>query len=204
VERDRRVEQLKKYEPLIRSLVRRHVRIAQTFCGPVLDEDDLLVEARMAVIDALAAFEPRGVSEFAWVKTRIRQRLLDAIRRFNVRSRHEIDSAKLELDTIKADLATRRRVVSLDEMFDDTGTIRIPGSLAPPDADITHTSTVALVYQALATLPDRQRRALEMGYLQGRPLSEIARTMGVTESRVSQLQKQAIANLRAILVNVEN
>lgn len=52
---------------------------------------------------------------------------------------------------------------------------------------------------ALAELPDAQRIAVEMRYLQKMKLTEIARHMGRTEGAVSQLLHRAVVALRGAL-----
>ncbi len=49
---------------------------------------------------------------------------------------------------------------------------------------------------ALAALPPRERHILAESYFSERPLREIARDLGVTESRVCQLRAQALNRLR--------
>jgi RNA polymerase sigma factor for flagellar operon FliA len=55
---------------------------------------------------------------------------------------------------------------------------------------------------ALAALPTRQRQAVEMGLFEGMALREIGETLGISESRVCQLQKRAVQHLRKA-VNAE-
>ncbi|MCA9768395.1 MAG: sigma-70 family RNA polymerase sigma factor, partial [Gemmatimonadetes bacterium] len=50
--------------------------------------------------------------------------------------------------------------------------------------------------EALDALPSRERHILAQSYFAERPLREIARELGVTESRVCQLRAQAINRLR--------
>lgn len=50
--------------------------------------------------------------------------------------------------------------------------------------------------EALDALPSRERHILAQSYFAERPLREIARELGVTESRVCQLRAQALNRLR--------
>lgn len=52
---------------------------------------------------------------------------------------------------------------------------------------------------ALTELPDAQRVAVELRYLQKRKLTEIARLMGRSEGAVSQLLHRAVTALRGVL-----
>jgi len=49
---------------------------------------------------------------------------------------------------------------------------------------------------AIRVLPPRQRVAIELGLFEGLALREIGDRMGISESRVCQLQKRAVQHLR--------
>jgi RNA polymerase sigma-70 factor (ECF subfamily) len=55
---------------------------------------------------------------------------------------------------------------------------------------------------ALATLPESQRRAIEMHHLEGLPLAEIARQLGSTNAAVAGLLHRGIKALRRQLEEV--
>ena len=48
----------------------------------------------------------------------------------------------------------------------------------------------------LATLPEGQRRAIELHHLQGWPLAEIAAELGTTKAAVAGLLHRGLKNLR--------
>jgi RNA polymerase sigma factor for flagellar operon FliA len=48
----------------------------------------------------------------------------------------------------------------------------------------------------LNRLPERERMIVTLHYFEGVPLQEIARSLGVTESRVSQLHTRALRMMR--------
>ena len=81
-------EALTRYEGLVRLMARRLKPAASV--GQALDEDDLCAEGRVAVLEALTSYEGYGIKEQTWVRTRIRQRMIDAVRRLDLRSRDEI------------------------------------------------------------------------------------------------------------------
>ena len=55
----------------------------------------------------------------------------------------------------------------------------------------------ARLFRMVATLPDDQRRVIEMRFAEGRSIAEIAQEIGRTDGAVKQLQFRAIQNLRA-------
>ena len=67
------------------------------------------------------------------------------------------------------------------------------------DEQVFATSRSRKLMSAMRALPARQREALEMGLFEGMALKEIGERMGVSESRVCQLQKRAVEHLNAQL-----
>lgn len=55
------------------------------------------------------------------------------------------------------------------------------------------------VIRAIEALPDREKILMALYYEQEMTLKEIGAVMGIAESRISQLQSQAIARMRAYL-----
>jgi RNA polymerase sigma factor for flagellar operon FliA len=55
------------------------------------------------------------------------------------------------------------------------------------------------IHGVLAQLPERQRRVVDAHYVQGQAFAEIAANLKLSRGRVSQLHKEALANLAALL-----
>ena len=74
----------------------------------------------------------------------------------------------------------------------------LEGADAPdPDELVDAHRSWQSVHAAIALLPARERRLVEMHYLQGLPLKDVAAELGVSEPRVSQLHARAITMLRS-------
>ena len=56
-----------------------------------------------------------------------------------------------------------------------------------------------IIYRALKELPDRQRMVLSLYYFEEMKLKDIGSLLGVSESRVSQIQSQAVTMLKPII-----
>jgi RNA polymerase sigma factor for flagellar operon FliA len=56
---------------------------------------------------------------------------------------------------------------------------------------------------AITGLPARQREAIELGLFEGLSLREIGDRMGISESRVCQLQKRAVRHLQRAVVETQ-
>jgi RNA polymerase sigma factor FliA len=206
-DRDARIA-IERYEGTVRMMARRLRPVASL--GQALDEDDLCAEGRVAVLEALATYRGYGISEQTWVRTRIRQRMIDAIRKLDLRSRDEMSLAVRHAsgETEGSDEHERGRIVSARRLVSiDAGTVesppmsdRLPAENAELADEITHRRLqYARLRVALEHLPARQRLAVEMGLLYGLPLRKIGERMGISESRVCQLQKRAVYHLRKVV-----
>ncbi len=195
---------LETYEGTVRMMARRLRPVAAL--GQALDEDDLRAEGRMAVLEALSTYKGFGIEEKTWVRTRIRQRMIDAIRRMDLRSRDEMrlavrHAAGETTDTPEEQrgrLIAARRLISIDASPSEGGPMvdRMRDSrtrLADELADERGKSR--RLRAAMQLLPERQRQAIEMGLFGGMALREIGEQMGISESRVCQLQKRAVQHL---------
>ncbi len=201
-------EALNRYEGSVRAIARRLLPAASS--SQAMDFDDLCAEGRVAVLEALQTYQGFGIEEGTWVRTRIRQRMIDAIRRVDLRSRDEmrlmargaageLQGAALE----RGRLIASRRLVSLESRRGATGEplrCRLADEDGlPVDELADRMERHARLREAMTALPPRQRQALEMGLFGGMQLKAIGERMGISESRVCQLQKRAIQRLRSLL-----
>lgn len=147
-----------------------------TWLRPRLDPADL------AHLTLLEARPPAGLSEpqlLAYLRRALSNNLIDAARK------HAGARGDVSLDVLAAS-----SLRLLDWLADD-GT--------SPSERAARGERFALVAAALARLPDAQRLAVEMRYLRGCKVKEIATTLGRTEGAVAQLLNRALDALRDIL-----
>ncbi len=202
-------EALARYEGLVRAMARRLRPLATA--GRALDEEDLHCEGRVAVLEALRSYQGYGIQEQTWVRTRIRQRMIDAIRRLDPRSRDEMRlvvkhaAGKTSGDEERRGrVVSARRLVSIDACapYEEPLTARLVDDTTPRADDAAHQNHQRKqLLSALTVLPRRQRMALELGLFEGLPLKEIGKRMGISESRVCQLQKRAVQHLNVRLAD---
>ena len=85
--------------------------------------------------------------------------------------------------------------------LDDTNlpTVLIPSEPESPDKAYQRCETEARVRAAVASLPWRERKVVGLYYYGEATMKDIGATIGVNESRVSQLHARAIQRLRAAL-----
>jgi RNA polymerase sigma factor for flagellar operon FliA len=214
---------LRRYEPLVQAVARRLTPAARF--GQALDHEDLAAEGRIAVLEALRSYEGFGIEERTWVGTRIRQRMIDAIRRLDVRTRDEQrfyaaqDKLESPSDSImppsedqlekreRARELSARRLISLDISVGESEPLsaRLHDRYVPPADEVADQNALQRrLHRAIASLPERQRTAIELSLFEGLALREIGDRMGVTESRVCQLQKRAVELLRRALSAPKN
>lgn len=195
---------LARYEPLVRRIARRLLPAASA--GRALDEEDLCAEGRVAVLEALSTYQGFGIEEQRWVAVRIRQRIIDSIRRLDLRSRDEmrlaVRHAAGEVEAAdeneRARMITARRLLGLDSGASDSQPLlsKLCDSMSPSADRVTEDRAMhRLMMESLEVLSPRQREALELTLFHGMSLREIGSRMGVSESRVCQLQKRAVEHL---------
>ena len=89
--------------------------------------------------------------------------------------------------------------VAFEEAFgdDQRALARAIGCVeAGPDVELERAEERAELRRAVADLPERERRVLALYYEDELTMAEIARVMGLSESRISQLRSLALSRLR--------
>jgi RNA polymerase sigma factor FliA len=161
---------------------------------------------RGAILDAVRAADwaPRSVRTLARKLESVEQRLASQLGR--VPGRDEMAEA---LGMTRAELARlqdrmfRSVVLALEhEVSDDSDedltlvdVLRDRGQLEPLE-ELEKRELHAYLRDAVELLPERQRLVVVGYFLEGRTSQELARFLGVTESRISQLRSEALAMLK--------
>jgi len=177
---------LAKYDALVRK-VARSMRPRQS-SGHCLDIDDLLAEGRVAVLEAIATYDGISVAESAWVRTRVFQRMTDAIRRLDVRSRSEIrasaSDAKLGVPVlIRLVISTKDEE---DFMPRDGG----------QEEEASRREIAELAFAVINTLRGKERAVADAVIVRGESMADVALALGVTAARVSQIYKVVCEAIR--------
>ncbi len=71
-----------------------------------------------------------------------------------------------------------------------------------PESRVVSCEEIAALTAAIEELPSRLRTVVEEVFLEGTPAAEVADSMGVSPSRVSQLRSQALEMLRQAMEHV--
>lgn len=188
--------------------------------------DDLASAGYAALVTAAQAYDPaRGIPFGRFAAVRVRGALLDELRSMDWASRSvrararraETARAELtaqlgrtpdtqelaellgvavsELSTVDDDVQ-RAAILSLQGFAAGTADDLITETALNPEEMLLHRERIGYLHDAVAVLPERLRYVVEASFLQERPLSEVAASLGVTESRISQLRTEALALLK--------
>jgi len=161
---------------------------------------------RGAIIDAVRAADwaPRSVRSLARKLDMVEQRLASRLGRVPNLSElaDELGVATAELSRLQ-DRLFRSVVLAFDHLVADTPDeeltlvdVLADASVVEPSAELEQRELHAYLRDAIALLPERQRLVIVGYFLQERTSQELARFLGVTESRVSQMRTEALDSLR--------
>jgi RNA polymerase sigma factor FliA len=188
--------------------------------------DDLASAGYAALVTAARAFDDsRGIPFGRFAAVRVRGALLDELRSMDWASRsvraraRRAETARTELtaqlgrtptaqelaellgvavselSTVDDDVQ-RAAVLSLQGFAAGTADDMVTETALNPEEMLLHRERIGYLHDAVAVLPERLRYVVEASFLQEKPLSEVAASLGVTESRVSQLRTEALALLK--------
>jgi RNA polymerase sigma factor FliA len=205
-------------------------RIAYHLAGRLpasVDVDDLIQAGMLGLLEASAHYTTgRGASFETYAGIRIRGAMLDALRKLDWAPRSVHRKARdvaqairaLELETGReardSDVAQRMgltmeeyhrilqdaaccQLASLDDAL--VGERGDPAT--DPFAESADQAFRAALSAEIAQLPERERMVMALYYQEELNLKEIGAVLKVTESRVCQIHGQALARLRARLVD---
>ncbi len=161
---------------------------------------------RGAIIDAVRAADwaPRSVRSLARRLDLVEQRLASRLGRVPSLSEiaEELGVETAELSRLQ-DRLFRSVVLAFDHLVADTPDeeltlvdVLADSSVVEPSAELEQRELHAYLRDAIALLPERQRLVIVGYFLQERTSQELARFLGVTESRVSQMRTEALETLR--------
>lgn len=194
-----------------------------------VNRDDLTSAGLAALVQAGQAFDAtRGVPFARYAATRVRGAIVDELRSIDWASRsvrrraRDLSDTRTALATAYGRPATEQEVatatgLSVEEIVgndedvtraqvlslqasQDAPMAELLVSAAPsPEEVAEHRERLVYLTEAVAELPERLRLVVEQYFLAERPMAEIAATLGVSESRISQMRAEALVLLRDAL-----
>lgn len=134
------------------------------------EAEDVLQEVFLQVWRRAKDFDQSRGKPFTWLVTLARSRAIDRIRQLGARQRLA-DSAAQNSSDVVSDAVS----------------------------DTLHSEQREIVVRALATLPDEQRRTLNLAYFDGLTQSEIAEQLGTPLGTVKTRMRSGMIKLRELL-----
>ncbi|HEV3157875.1 MAG TPA: sigma-70 family RNA polymerase sigma factor [Candidatus Baltobacteraceae bacterium] len=202
--------------PLVRSAARRMQRVV-----PLADHDDLIGDGSLGLIRAVGSYDPgHGIPLEKYARHVIVGAMLNGVRRMDPiserirRSLRRMEEGRYALAQHRGSMPTYVELEATDRSFRRARMIahrHVPLSLDAPrregEFEIGDQGADPLVMtlrsqrarellEAIALLPERQRRVVMMHYYGELPLSAIGRRMNVSSQRISQLHIAALQRLR--------
>lgn len=142
------------------------------------DAEEVVVDAFGQAWRQAAAFDPRRGSVGAWLATIARSRALDMVRARGRRTRAHERAAQLSDEGIATPVA----------------------ALGPdPGRGVERSEARRLVAQALSSLPEPQRVAIELAYFEGLSQSEIAERLAEPLGTIKTRMRTGMEKLRGLL-----
>jgi RNA polymerase sigma factor for flagellar operon FliA len=155
-----------------------------------VQRDDLLSAGAIGLADALAKHRGERGPKFEWyARVRIRGAIFDELRRQDWLSRHE----RARVAGSSPDGVGPTMVA-----IDDVGESLLAVDTRNDDL-IERRSAQLELWRGVARLPPRERTIVELHYGSGVQFNELAKKLGVSAPRISQLHARAILMLREIV-----
>ena len=170
------------------SLVRNVVDRIKPNVPAHVDADDLYSVGITGLIAAVKKFDPeQGVTFASFAATHIRGAILDELRRMDW-CPHKVHTRFSDTEGMQS---------SLHKLLADDPN--------PASRDnLEKTELLQLLSQRIQELPDIPKKILAMYYFENLRLAEIARILGLTESRICQIHAQTVLGLRAYMQRIQN
>ena len=184
--------------------------------GDAVEFDEYLQFARVGLLEAVDRYDSSlGASFRTYAAHRIQGAVLSGLECLSECSRQVALRRRLEQDRVRS-LAEQdaeaapdafERLVSVAVgmavgfMLDDVAAFQAADSSCGDSAyqGLAERETRHRLHALIEQLPAKEARIIRHHYLQHVPFEEIARDLGVTPGRVSQLHKRALEQLRAAL-----
>ncbi len=162
---------------------------------------------RGAILDSVRAADwaPRSVRALSRRLDSVEQRLANQLGRVPSMSEmaEALDISKAELNRLQ-DRLFRSVVLAFEHLVTDGPDeeltlvdVLADPSVIEPSQELENRELHAYLRDAIALLPERQRLVIVGYFLQEKTSQELARFLGVTESRVSQMRTEALESLKA-------
>ncbi len=161
-------------------------KLTPTLSG-LISEEDVVQQTFAAVFQRITTFQSAGKWAFyRWLCAIADHILIDAVKAQHTAKRGG------------GRVALGGAVGFSDDSMDDLIEV-LAGSQDTPSRSAARDEAVNAVQAALASLSEENRQAIELAYIHGVPLADVAKEMGRTQSAVRSLCYRGMKELRTIL-----
>lgn len=211
---------VRKHMPLVRRLAW-HVHGSMS---TLIDVEDLVQIGLVALVEAAASFEDRGLVSFdQYLATRVRGAMIDELRRQATLTRGAMKRRRayndavaalasegarpdeaavasklgVTVDKLRSDYASAEalRFDSIDEVYSDEGPWFMSDEPSAFDQLAEAGQREALI-AAISELPEKEQLVIQLYYVEELNLEEIGQVLGVGAARVCQIKKSAHDRLK--------
>jgi RNA polymerase sigma-70 factor (ECF subfamily) len=154
-----------------------------------LDASDVVQQTLLQAHTKLDQFRGRSTGELAaWLRRILANTLAMARRSFSTEARDVARERAIELDLEQS----ASRVESW-----------LAAEQSTPSQQVSHAEQLVRLAESLVTLPDDQRRAVELHHLKGLTVAEVAEQLGKSKESVVGLLFRGLKKLRQLLADGE-
>jgi len=151
--------------------------------------EDVLQEVLLAIHRDLSSYSPQsGASFYSWCYRIADHRLLDAIRRVERKKRG----------------GDRKKIEGSPEHSGAGFIDGVPGKVTSPSVRVVRKEKADALHDALEELPENQREALKMRFIENRSQNSIAGRLAVTQAAVEGLLKRGKHKLADMLASLSS
>ncbi len=151
-----------------------------------VEVEDILQELSVEAVRALPSAELSDRNVFGWLCQIAERRIIDAHRRFFGAQKRDA-GREVALGTPGGD-SEHGAIIDL-----------LVASMTTPTQALSRNMKEVKLLEALATLPDDQREALRLRYVEGLPSKEIAARLGKSDGSIRVMLTRSLARLNQIL-----
>ena len=170
-----------RYHPRLRA---RLVRQMDAALKARLDPEDILQQVYLEAFRAIRDFDYRGEDSFLrWLFTIMDRKLIDEHRALHAECR----DIRREMPNAPGGGANTTYIDLLS---------RLQGAAGTASQVIRRNEALGVMTACLATLPDHYRQVIQMRFLQGKPVAEVARRLGRTVGSIHMICHRALHALR--------
>ena len=166
------------------------------------DSDDIINEGVIALMAAIDGFDPdKNVKFETYAGIRIKGAVIDYMRKLDRAPTDEelaqsMNMTAAQLSKLMANTAGMITLSFEELLYEDNLDKNMSATGETADSKIYEREKKQVIADAVAALPEKEKQVVTMYYYEKLKYSEIAKVMGITQSRVCQIHSKAMLTLK--------